>query len=107
MGDAKGDRNREQGEPTTLRRLIGAGVLVWDDAGQSLEDAGPVLGQRRELIEQLVDARYKARRPMVLTSNLSLRASRTEALLGKRAHGRLVEMVGPRNWTLNGDWRQG
>jgi DNA replication protein DnaC len=105
FSDQRADKNREPGERTTIRRLIDAGVLVWDDAGQSLEDAGPVLPQRREFFEQLVDARYRQSRPMLLTSNLSLRHSRTEALLGKRAHGRLLEMVGPRNWTLHGDWR--
>jgi len=107
FADQRADRNREPGETTTIRRLIGSGVLILDDCGQSLEEAGPVLGQRREFLEQLVDARYRARRPTIFTSNHALHGPRLEPLIGRRAHGRIVEMVGPRNWRLDGDWRQG
>ena len=77
-------------------------VLALDDLG-TVEDLAP---WQRNVIEQVICARYDANLPIIITSNLRL--SDVAALHSERIASRLSEMCGRRQYELLGyDWRTG
>ncbi len=99
------DKHRAKGQRTTMQSMLAAEVLVWDDLGTALEGAGKAAEWRQEWVEELIDGRYRRRAPTVFTSNHALTG--LAPVLGERAAGRVVEMVGERRWVLSGNWRAG
>lgn len=77
-------------------------VLALDDLG-TMENLAP---WQRNVVEQVVCARYDADLPIIVTSNL--RISDVANLHGERVASRLAEMCGRRQLELLGyDWRTG
>lgn len=70
---------------TTVEKLVDARVLVIDDLGAERPSDWV-----RERIYEVVNARYEAVRPIIVTSNLS--PGQLEKHLGARITGRLMEM---------------
>jgi DNA replication protein DnaC len=96
-------RRAGYGDPQTEAHPMDApkrcGVLVLDDLGSADDKAAP------DLVEELVDARYKAGRPILASSNYSLDEREIRARLGERTCSRLTEMAGPRMWPVHGSFR--
>lgn len=74
-----------------LAQIADADLLVLDDVGTERRT-----GYTAEKLFELVDARYRARKPLIVTTNLSLEAIRNPADLEyKRAFDRIIEMCTP------------
>lgn len=96
---------QDPGAPSPMKRAKEAQVLILDDLGTADQEAK----NWKQQIEGLIDARYVAGLPVVITSNL-----RWEDLGNhygsERLASRLAEMVGDRHYALDpafmSDWRR-
>lgn len=90
-----------QAEENLLERLKTVDLLVLDDIG-----AERTTSYAAEKMFAVVDARYRAKRPIIVTSNLSIQDMQQETdLKYQRSFDRLFEMCLPMTW-IGRNWRR-
>lgn len=74
-----------------LRDIRNCSLLILDDFGMERDSE---FG--KEIIFQVIDARYQSRKPMIITTNLSMNTLQNPAdTSGKRIYDRILEMCLP------------
>lgn len=81
----------EERKPEILRQIETADLLALDDVGVERKT-----GYAMEKLFEIVDARYRSKKPLIITTNLSFQALRNPSELEyKRVFDRLIEMCQP------------
>lgn len=84
-------RDFERDKPRLLEQIARVRVLVLDDIGFERQT-----GYTAEKVFEIVDTRYRARRPLIVTTNLSLEElTSPEQMEYKRVYERIIEMTQP------------
>ena len=95
-------RWKNQGLTDPIQRAISTDVLVLDELGakEGKKD------RHKDAIEYMIDQRYRDRKPIIIASNHALfPVDFVRNTYGARVASRLLEMCGPRQFELLGDWR--
>lgn len=91
--------HKEEDEET-IRKITGAPLLVVDDLGAE-RDTDYAL----ERVYNIIDSRYRAKKPMILTTNLSIdEIKRTDSIRHQRIYDRIVQYCYPVELT-GASWR--
>lgn len=82
---------RKEDDEETIRRITGAPLLIVDDLGAERETDYAL-----ERVYNIIDSRYRAKKPMILTTNLSMdEIKRTDSIRHQRIYDRIIQYCYP------------